>query len=165
MKATTVKGAGRKVQSAVPAPGIPADPSFASADEMRQVLDRLLTVVDADSDAGPRLRAARVPHRFCFPDLDVVLNVTDARGEDHCLEWEFPDRIDWRPSMTLEMDSAVANRYLQGAENLAIALARRRIRFQCSDTRAALAFFPSSAGLVDSYRSLVKSDYPHLALS
>ena len=136
---------------------------FASADEMREVLDRLLRDADTDPEIGPQLRSTRVPHRFAFPDLGVVLNVTGSDDPDHSLRWEFSDEIDWKPALTLEMSSETANRYLQGQENLAIAVTRRRIRLSCADPRAALSFLPSARCLVAPYRRLVEGAYPHLA--
>ena len=59
----------------------------------------------------------------------------------------------------MEMDSAVANRYLQGEENLAIAVARGRIKVSCK-TRAALHFLPMSRDLIGAYSGLVERDYP-----
>jgi hypothetical protein len=142
-----------------------SEPSFRSADELREVLDRLLTAIDEDPVIGPRLRSARVPHRFVLTDLGVVLNVASSEQGEHCLRWEFSDETDWQPALTLEMDSSVANRYLQGEENLAIAVARGRIRVSCAKARAALSFLPVSGALFARYRAMVERDYPHLALS
>ena len=52
-----------------------SEPAFTSAAELEEILDELLTAVDTDPEAGPRLRNAHVAHRFLFPDLDIVLNV------------------------------------------------------------------------------------------
>jgi hypothetical protein len=142
-----------------------SEPSFRSAEELREVLDRLLTAIDQDPVIGPSLRSARVPHRFVLTDLGVVLNVASSEKGDHCLRWEFSDEVDWKPALTLEMDSAVANGYLQGEENLAIAIARGRIRVSCERARAALSFLPLSRTLFGRYRELVERDYPHLAFS
>jgi hypothetical protein len=141
------------------------EPSFRSAEELREVLDRLLTEIDQDPVIGPRLRSARVPHRFVLTDVGIVLNVASSEEAGHCLRWGFSDEIDWKPALTLEMDSAVANRYLQGEENLAIAVARGRIGVSSIDARAALSFLPMSAALFARYREMIERDYPHLALS
>ena len=150
--------------SGVLAPATIAEPSFESAAELSEILDRLLHAVDSDPVSGPRLRNAKVAHRFLFPDLDVVLNVNGVDEDDHCLQWKFSEDIDWKPQLTFEMDSPVANRYLQGEENLAIALARRRIRLSGFKARAALEFLPNSGRLVEHYRRIVADDYPHLKL-
>jgi hypothetical protein len=161
-------GSGVKAASAAEetaGPGREPGPPFHSAAELREILDRLLDEIDADPEIGPRLRSARVPHRFVFPDLDVVLNVTGSEQGGHCLRWSFSDEIDWKPALTLEMDSAVANRFLQGRENLAIAIARGTIHVDCGEARAALSFLPVSRSLIERYRGLVRRDFPHLALA
>ena len=139
-----------------------AAPGFASAGEMREVLDRLLSEADADPEVGPRLRSARVPHRLVFPDLGVVLNVTASDDPEHSIRWAFSDEIDWKPALTLEMDSGTANMYLQGRENLAIAMTRRKVRISCTEARAALSFLPATRSLVGPYQRLIARSYPHL---
>jgi hypothetical protein len=139
---------------------------FASAEEFRKVLDELFSDVDADPNAGPQLRAVHVPQRFIFPDVNLVLNVGPVEEDkgDHCLRWKFDDRIDWKPAFTLEMDSDVANRYLQGRENLAIAIARGRIRAS-TNARAAISFLPVSKALIVHYTRIVERSYPQLKVS
>ncbi len=147
------------------APAKPSDPTFASAAELREILDELLTTVDEDPQAGPRLRAAKVAHRFVFADLGVVLNVNGIDEDDgRCIQWQFSDDVPWTPQLTFEMSGPVANRYLQGEENLAIALARRRIRLTGFKARAALEFLPTSGRLIEHYRRIVADSYPHLKL-
>jgi hypothetical protein len=140
--------------------------AFASSAEMHDVLEQLLVDLDRDPVVGPKLRSAQVPHRFFFPDFDLVLNVTGSEedGEEHWLRWEFSDTIDWAPALSLEMESEVANRYLQGCENLAIAIARRRIRVTVPRARSALKFLPFSREVIDRYRAIVARDYPHLSI-
>jgi hypothetical protein len=60
------------------------------------------------------------------------------------------------------MSSEVANRYFQGKENVAIAIARRRIKAG-GDVKAALAIIPITKPLFSRYREMITSDYPHLA--
>src|SRR4051794_3496524 len=93
---------------------------FASAEQLREVLDELLTEIDADPGTALQLRSQSAPQRFVFPDLDLVLDVGPAEESDtgHWLSWTFGGRPKWTPALTLEMDSDVANRYLQGRENL-----------------------------------------------
>jgi len=157
-------GVGDSVGAVLPSAAV-TEPSFASAAELQEILDQLLTAVDSDPEAGPRLRNAKVAHRFLFPDVDMVLNVNGVEDGPRCLQWEFSDGISWKPQLTFEMDSPVANRYLQGEENLAIALARRRIRLTGFKARAALEFLPTSGRLIQHYRRIVAEDYPHLKLS
>jgi hypothetical protein len=130
---------------------------------MREVLQAFLSDVDGDPEVGPRLRSTQVPQRFAFPDLGLVCNIADSEDAGHCIRWSFSDDVEWKPALTLEMDSAVANRFLQGHENLAIAIARGRIH--CSTkTRAALSFLPISGALIERYRRIVERQYPHLVI-
>lgn len=112
---------------------------------------------------GPRLREADVPQRFEFPDLGLVLNVRATRdGEDGNLRWAWSDDVDWHPKVRMAMSSTTANRYFQGRENIAMAIARRRIKAG-GDVRAALALIPITKPLEALYRRMVETDYPHLA--
>jgi hypothetical protein len=61
------------------------------------------------------------------------------------------------------MGSEVANRYLQGAESVPIAIARGRIR--CSgESRSVLLYLPAARLIQRPYKRLVRAEYPHLAL-
>ena len=44
-----------------------------TAQELKSILDAVMTEIDVDPDAGPRLRAAAAPLRFDFPDLKLSL--------------------------------------------------------------------------------------------
>jgi hypothetical protein len=132
--------------------------------ELKEILDTLLREIDDDPEAGPRLRAAAAPLRMEFPDLKLVVNVSrDDRGR-HCLRWDFSSRSKVQPKLRLSMESAVANRVLQGRENPAIAIARGRVRTSIEDPGAALRFFPAAKTLFSRYRELVAEKYPHLAV-
>jgi len=138
---------------------------FSSAGELREVLDRLLSLVDADEEAGSKLRAAKVPHRFVFTDLGVTLDVAGAKeGGAHSIAWTF-GKADWKPMLTLEMDSEVANRYLQGKLSLPIGLARGQVRLRATKSRAALNLLPASRELIACYRMLIEREYPQLVIA
>ena len=137
---------------------------FASAEELRQVLERLLIDVDGDERAGPRLRAAKVPQRFVFTDFGLTLDVCAAEDGTHSIAWDF-DQSGSKPVATFEMDSAVANRYLQGKLSLPIGLARGQVKMKCAGTRAALSLLPANRNLIARYRDLIARDYPHLISS
>ena len=140
------------------------DPSFASAAEFREVLDRTFRMMSEDTVMGPRLREADVPQRFEFPDVDLVVNIRAGRdGEDAELHWEWSDDVDWTPKVRMTMSSSTANRYFQGKENIAMAIARRRIKAG-GEVRSALALIPITKPLEAMYRSMVEADYPHLAV-
>jgi hypothetical protein len=140
-----------------------ATSGVASREELEGLLDRVLKLVADDPEAGPRIAAAEVSQRFEFPDVGLVLNLASATGERN-LRWQFSDDVDWHPQLSMAMTSDVANRYLQGKENFAIAIARQRIRVSCGDVRAALRVLPVYRPIFDHYRDVVERDYPKLAL-
>jgi hypothetical protein len=135
---------------------------FASPKEFRDVMDRIFTMMDTDPEMGPKLREADVPQRFEFSDVDLVVNIRAAGdGEDGNLHWEWTDDVDWEPKVRMTMSSETANRYFQGKENVAIAIARRRIKTG-GDVKAALALIPVTKPVFGQYRDLVEAEYPHL---
>jgi hypothetical protein len=136
--------------------------SFSSPDEFVEVMDRAFRLMSDDPDMGPKLRDADVPQRFEFTDLELVVNIRSTRdGEDGNLHWEWTDEVDWDPAVKMSMSSETANRYFQGRENVAMAIARRRIRTG-GDVRAALSIIPITKPIFARYRDLVTSEYPHL---
>jgi hypothetical protein len=134
-----------------------------TAEELRALLQEVLTEVDADAKAGPLLRAAGLRLRFEFPDIGLVLNVAASDDPEHHLRWSFSDDVDWEPRLTLRMDSKVANAYLQGEESLAIGIVRGRVRFS-GEQRYALVYVPALRLVAERYRRVVRAQYPHLAL-
>ena len=141
-----------------------ASPQFTSSKEFREVMDRVFGLMDSDPDMGPKLRAADVPQRFEFPDVDMVVNIRAAgTGEDSNLYWEWTDDVDWSPKVRMTMSSAIANKYFQGKENVAMAIARRRIKTG-GDVKAALSLIPITKPIYERYRAVVVDEYPHLAV-
>ncbi len=137
---------------------------FASPQEFRSVLDRVLQMMSEDPAMGPGLRAADVPQRFEFEDVDLVLNVRAGRpDEQHNLAWEWTDEIDWTPKVRMTMSSETANRYFQGRENIVYSIARRRIKTG-GDMRAALELIPITKPIYHLYKDLIAEEYPHLQL-
>jgi hypothetical protein len=135
---------------------------FESNAEFREVMDRTFALMSEDPEMGPRLRAADVPQRFEFPDADLVVNIRAAReGEDGNLHWEWNDDVDWEPRVRMTMSTEIANSYFQGRENIAMAIARRRIKTG-GDVRAALEVLPLTKPVFERYRAMLKTDYPHL---
>ena len=53
--------------------------TFKSASEFREVMDKVFTIMSTDPEMGPKLRDARVPQRFEFPDQDAVVNRSEER--------------------------------------------------------------------------------------
>src|SRR3954447_24590649 len=110
-------------------------------------------MMDRDRDMGPKLRDADTPQRFEFSDFDEVVNIRAAReGEDGNLHWEWSDDVDWEPKVKMTMSSATANKYFQGKENVAVALARRRIK-SGGDVKAALSLIPITKPIYARYRA------------
>src|SRR5918997_4878301 len=137
---------------------------FRSEEEFRTVIDRVFSMMSEDPDMGPKLRDADVPQRFEFTDVDLVCNIRAARpDEDGCLVWEWSDDVDWTPKVKMAMSSETANKYFQGKENVAMAIARRRIRTG-GDVKAALALIPITKPVYARYRELVEAEYPHLVV-
>jgi len=135
---------------------------FASPKEFREVMDRIFAMMDEDPEMGPKLRDADVPQRFEFTDVDMVVNIRAADGgEDGNLHWEWTDDVDWSPKVRMAMSSETANRYFQGKENVAIAIARRRIKAG-GDVKAALSLVPITKPVYGRYAALVAAEYPHL---
>jgi hypothetical protein len=138
------------------------DSAFRSPAEFREVMDRVFAMMDGDPEIGPRLRAADVPQRFEFTDAGMVVNVRATRsGEEGNLLWVWDDDIDWSPKVRMQMSAETANRYFQGRENIAIAIARRRIRTG-GDVRAALSLIPITKPVYARYRAMLEDEYPHL---
>jgi hypothetical protein len=135
--------------------------TFKSSDEFREVMDRTFTLMSDDPEIGPKLREADTPQRFEFTDLEMVVNIRSGGKDEPNLAWEWSDEISWEPKVRMTMDSETANRYFQGKENMAIAIARRRIKTG-GDVKAALTILPITKPLFARYRDMIASDYPHL---
>ena len=134
---------------------------FNSREEFREVMDRTFTLMSEDPEMGPKLREADTPQRFEFTDLDLVVNIRAGEAGEANLAWEWTDEIGWEPRVKMTMSSETANRYFQGKENVAIAIARRRIKAG-GDVKAALAIIPLTKPLFARYREMIAADYPHL---
>jgi hypothetical protein len=134
---------------------------FKSSDEFREVMDRTFGLMSDDPEIGPQLREADTPQRFEFTDFDLVVNICAGEPEGPNLMWEWSDEVSWEPKVKMTMSSETANRYFQGRENVAIAIARRRIKAG-GDVKAALAIIPITKPLFAHYREMIAADYPHL---
>jgi hypothetical protein len=136
---------------------------FKSSQEFREVMDRTFALMSEGPDMGPQLREADTPQRFEFTDFDLVVNIRAGGAGEPNLAWEWSDDIDWEPRVKMAMSSEIANKYFQGKENVAIAIARRRIKAG-GDVKAALAIMPITKPLFARYREMIAADYPHLEL-
>ena len=138
--------------------------AFASAEEFRECMDAVFSMMDEDPEMGPALRDADVPQRFEFDDLDLVVNIRAATpDEGGNLRWEWSDDIDWSPKVRMTMSSETANKYFQGKENVPIALARRRIK-SSGDMKAALKLIPITRPVYAKYRAYLEAQHPHLVV-
>jgi hypothetical protein len=136
--------------------------AFESAEELREAIDAVFTMMDADPEMGPRLRDADTPQRFEFSDLDEVVNIRAATpDEGGNLHWEWSDDVPWESRVQMTMSSEIANRYFQGKENVAMAVARRRIKTG-GDMKAALALIPVTKPIYAQYRAYLEREKPHL---
>lgn len=138
--------------------------SFKSSDEFREVMDKVFTMMSTDPEMGPKLREARTPQRFEFPDVGMVVNITYAEdpGEQN-LRWEWSDSVAWEPKVEMTMDSEIAIKYFQGKENVPIALARRRIK-SSGDIKAALKLIPITKPVFAMFREMLEREHPHLVV-
>jgi SCP-2 sterol transfer family len=138
--------------------------TFDSSKEFKAVMDRVFAMMDEDPEMGPKLRDADVPMRYEFEDVDLVVNIRAAReGEAGNLHWEWTDDVDWDPQVKMAMSSETANKYFQGKENVAMAIARRRIK-SGGDVKAALALMPVTKPVFAQYRAMLEDEFPHLVV-
>ena len=136
------------------------------ADELQELIEHVLAELDGDERRGSLLRAAGLRVRLEVTDLDMVLRVRASDEGVHHLAWAFASEEEEDPAteLTLSMDSATANAYLQGRASLPVAIVRGQIR--CSgDMKTALVYLPALRLLVDPYRTWVARLYPHLAMA
>jgi len=125
------------------------------------VMDRTFGLMSEDPGMGPKLRDADTPQRFEFTDLELVVNIRAGGPDEPNLVWEWSDDVAWEAKVKMTMTSDTANRYFQGKENVAIAIARRRIKAG-GDVKAALAIIPITKPLFERYREMIAAEFPHL---
>lgn len=135
--------------------------AFKSPEEFREVIDRTFALMSEDPEMGPKLREVEASQRWEFPDLGMVVNLRAGVDAEPNLAWEWSDEIAWEPKVRMAMSSETANRYFQGRENVALAIARRRIKAS-GDVKAALALIPLQKPVSTAYRRMIAADYPHL---
>jgi len=104
---------------------------FQSADEFRRAFERIFELMNETPKVGRALRDAHAPHRFVITDLGLEFNVTAAPDADEkkgrYLKWTWGP-AGWEPSITMKMTSETANKFFQGKENVALALAFGRVK-------------------------------------
>ena len=133
------------------------------AEEFREVMDRVFTMMSEDPDMGPQAaRRRRSPALRLHRRRHGHQHPRRAVGEEGNLHWEWSDDVDWEPKVQMAMSTETANRYFQGKENVAMAIARRRIKTG-GDVKAALSLIPITKPIYARYRALLGAEYPHLA--
>ncbi|MEI7703792.1 MAG: SCP2 sterol-binding domain-containing protein [Deltaproteobacteria bacterium] len=104
---------------------------FRDAAEFRRVFEQIFQLMNETPEVGRKLRDAHAPHRFVITDLDLEFHVdgapVSAEKEGKFLRWSW-GKADWQPVITMRMSSEVANRFFQGKENVALALALGRVK-------------------------------------
>src|SRR5437763_200778 len=107
--------------------------------------------------------ALNLPSASDIERLTRRVRSVSQRGEEGNLHWEWTDDVDWEPKVKMKMTSEVANKYFQGKENVAIAIARRRIKTG-GDVKAALSLIPITKPIYARYREMLEAEYPHLVV-
>jgi hypothetical protein len=142
-----------------------ANPQFESREEFQIVIDRIFGLMSEHPEMGPQLKDADVPQRFEFSDVGLVVNIRAGReGEPGNLHWDWSDDVAWESKVRMTMSSETANKYFQGKENIAMAIARRRIKTG-GDVKAALALIPITKPVYELTRAFIADEYPHLLVS
>jgi hypothetical protein len=104
---------------------------FRSEAEFRRAFERIFELMNETPEVGRTLRDAHAPHRFVITDLGLEFHVDgeppEAERQGRFLRWRGGE-APWKPVVTMQMTSEVANRYFQGKENVAIALALGRVK-------------------------------------
>jgi len=104
---------------------------FRDVDEFKAVFEGLFGLMNENPEVGRPLRDAHAPHRFLITDLDLEFNVTAAEdgeaAQGRYLRWVWGPPP-WDPVITMKMSSETANRFFQGKENVALAVALGRVK-------------------------------------
>ena len=104
---------------------------FKDKREFKTVFEHIFALMNEHPEVGRPLRDAHAPHRFLIKDLGLELNLAaaDDQEEQHgrFLTWGWGPG-EGKPVITLEMASTTANRFFQGKENVALAVALGRVK-------------------------------------
>jgi hypothetical protein len=142
---------------------VPRALGYSGPREFAQILDLALRKLDGDERAGALMRATGIRMRIEISDVASVLNVASVPTGSHHISWTFDDSPDWEPRLVMRLDSEIANRFLQGRESLAIAVARGRVKVE-GDPRFTLLYVPALRLLVEPYRAAVREHSPDLVV-
>lgn len=140
---------------------------FGSPEEFKRVFEQIFQLMNDHPKIGRRLRDAKAPHRFEITDMDLVFSVTYAPPEDEpagrFLRWGWEsDGFTAEPVITMKMASNVANRFFQGKENIALAIASGRVKLRGPLSKI-LELAPVTRPVYPVYREwLANQGYDHL---
>jgi hypothetical protein len=138
---------------------------FASAEEFKVVFEHIFQLMNDHPDVGRALRDAQAPHKFDITDFGLEFNVTaadpaeESQGRFLRWVWGVPD---WEPVITMKMSSETANRFFQGKESIALAIAMGRVKLK-GPMSTILRLAPVTGAIHPVYRQwLVESGRAHL---
>ncbi len=140
---------------------------FKDAAEFKTVFEQIFQLMNDHPKIGRKLRDAKAPHRFEITDFGLAFTVTYAPPEDEAegrfLRWGWEsDGFDAEPLIIMKMASEVANRFFQGKENIALAIASGRVKLRGPLTRI-LELAPVTRPVYPVYREwLTNEGYAHL---
>ncbi len=104
---------------------------FRDAEEFKGAFEHVFALMNEHPEIGRPLRDAHAPYRFLISDLGLEFNVDAAAPEAEkqglFLRWTWGP-ASWTPAITLKLTSETANRYFQGKENVALAVALGRVK-------------------------------------
>ncbi len=108
---------------------------FTDAAEFKRVFAQIFQLMNDHPKIGRTLRDAKAPHRFEISDYNEVFSVTyappDDEGAGRFLQWGWEsDGFSPEPKIIMKMTSQVANRFFQGKENIALAIATGRVKLR-----------------------------------
>lgn len=98
-------------------------PYFNDADEVYKYIGGVFREAGEHPDAGPNLKAADTVLRFNYSEPDSVLTVKFT--EDYAV---IEGENDVEPDVTLTMPADIAHKYWRGEYNLAVGLAKGKVR-------------------------------------
>lgn len=127
------------------------------------MLGAMLDRVDADERVGAVLKASRLRERLRLTDLDLTIRVSASVDPGHFIDWSFRSGGE-EPQLSLSMDSSFANRWLQGRDSIAVAIARGQVRVT-GRTGAALTHLPAMRLLSRHYVDVIRETHPHLLVA
>jgi len=140
---------------------------FSDSVEFKQVFEQIFQLMNDHPKVGRALRDAKAPHRFEISDLGLVFNVTYAPIEDEAqgrfLRWGWEsDGFSPEPVIIMKMTSEVANRFFQGKENIALAIATERVKLH-GPLAKILELAPVTRPVYPVYREwLISEGHDHL---